>query len=295
MPSLLGFSPVLVSVLTLGGVGLVFGTLIAVANKKLKVWEDPRIDAVTDLLPGTNCGACGFAGCRSFAEGLIGNQAQPAGCTNMGEEGVAAVASYLGVEAGEAVKRVARLLCAGGRGLAVQQAEYRGLPTCRAAAAVAGGGKGCAWGCLGLADCEVACDFDAIVMLPNGLPLVDPVKCTACGDCVDACPKDLFVLMPIEHKLIVQCRSLIEGDPAEAICRVACTACGKCALDAKPGVIEIRDGLARVDYARNADAGPEAIGRCPTGAIVWVEGAQSLATTTKPEPVTAAREAVESR
>jgi len=273
---------ILVAVLTVGGVGLVFGGLIALAHKKLHVWEDPRIDAVTGMLPGSNCGACGFAGCRSFAEGLIGGAVQPAGCTQLPPDSIEEVAQYLGVEAGEAVRRVARLLCAGGADVARQQAEYRGLPSCAAAAAVAGGGKACTWGCLGLADCQVVCDYDAIRMSAFGLPVVDPVKCTACGDCVEACPKDLFVLMPVTQKLIVQCKSRIEGDEAETLCRVACTACGKCALDAAPGLIEMRDGLAVIDYARNAAATPDATVRCPTGAIAWVEGAQF---TNKQEPL----------
>ena len=265
---------ILLSALILGGVGLLFGGLIAAAHRKLKVWEDPRIDGVSELLPGTNCGACGYAGCRAFAEGLVAEKTQPAGCTNMGADGIEDVARYLGVEAGEAVKRVARLLCMGGAGLATQSATYRGLSTCGAAAAVAGGGKGCTWGCLGLADCAVACDFDAIVMNESDLPVVDPVKCTACGDCVDACPKNLFEIYPLEWKLIVQCKSLIEGDEAEALCKVACTGCGKCVLDAAPGVIAIRDGLAVVDHDKNDQAGPEAIDRCPTGAIAWVTGSQ---------------------
>jgi len=273
---------ILVAVLTVGGVGLVFGGLIALAHKKLHVWEDPRIDAVTGMLPGSNCGACGFAGCRSFAEGLIGGAAQPAGCTQLPPDSIEEVAQYLGVEAGEAVRRVARLLCAGGADVARQQAEYRGLPSCAAAAAVAGGGKACTWGCLGLADCQVVCDYDAIRMSAFGLPVVDPARCTACGDCVEACPKDLFVLMPVTQKLIVQCKSRIEGDEAETLCRVACTACGKCALDAAPGLIEMRDGLAVIDYARNAAATPDATVRCPTGAIAWVEGAQF---TNKQEPL----------
>jgi len=266
---------ILVAVAVVGGVGLAFGTLIAVAYRKLYVEEDPRIDAVTDLLPGTNCGACGFAGCRAFAAGLVQGATQPANCTNMGVDGVNEVAHYLGVDAGEAVRRVARLLCAGGAHVAVQQAEYRGLQSCAAAATVAGGGKGCSWGCLGLADCEVACTFGAIAMNRFGLPVVDPARCTACNDCVEACPKDLFVLMPLHRKLLVQCRSELEGDEAEALCRVACTGCGKCALDAAPGLIEIRRGLAVIDPARD-DLSPAAIARCPTNAIVWVEGAQCL-------------------
>jgi len=265
---------ILLSVAILGGVGLTFAALIAVTHRKFKVWEDPRIDAVADMLPGANCGACGQAGCRAFAEGVVAGSLQPAGCTVMGADDIVSLASFLGVEAGEANKRVARLLCAGGSDVAVQQADYLGLGTCKAAAAVAGGGKGCRWGCLGLADCEVSCDFDAIHMDANGLPVVDPAKCTACGDCVEACPKDLFVLMPIEQKLIVQCKSWLEGEEIEALCRVACNACGRCAADAAPGLIEMKNGLAVVDYSKNDLADPAAIARCPTGAIVWVEGAQ---------------------
>jgi ferredoxin len=169
---------------------------------------------------------------------------------------------------------VARLLCAGGADVAPPLADYRGLGTCKAAAAVAGGAKSCPWGCLGLGDCAVACTFDAITMSATGLPVVLPARCTACGDCVRACPKDLFVVMPASQRLIVQCKSQLEGDAAERACRVACTACGKCVVDAAPGLIEIRQGLAVIDYAKNALAGPEAIRRCPTGAIAWVQGAQ---------------------
>lgn len=265
---------VFLSAAILGGVGLTFGTLIALVHRGFRVFEDPRIDALVDMLPGTNCGACGQAGCRAFAEGLVGGSIQPAECTVMGSGEVDAVATYLGVDAGEAHRRVARLLCAGGCDVAPQRAEYRGLGTCAAAAAIAGGGKACSWGCLGLGDCEVSCDFDAIYMNRTELPVVIPERCTACGDCVDACPKDLFTLMPVDHHLLVQCRNLLEGDRAEAACRVACNGCKRCALDAAPGVIEIVNGLAVVNYERNEAAGPEAIARCPTGAIVWVEGAQ---------------------
>ena len=265
------------AVLIVGGVGLTFGLLIALANKRFKVWEDPRIDMVAALLPGNNCGACGLPGCRAFAEKAVAGAIAPAQCTVSSPEARADIAAYLGVDVGQATQRVARLLCAGGRDVAPERADYLGLPTCKAAAAVAGGGKGCVWGCLGLADCAVACTFDAIRMNAVGLPIVAPGRCTACGDCVEACPKDLFVLMPIEHKLLVQCKSLLEGDAAERLCRVACTACGKCALDAAPGVIAMTNGLAVVDYAKNDLAGPEATRRCPTGAIVWVEGAQFAA------------------
>jgi Na+-translocating ferredoxin:NAD+ oxidoreductase RNF subunit RnfB len=270
-------SGILTSVLILGGVGLTFGVLIALANKKLKVWEDPRIDQIVDILPGANCGACGLAGCRAFAEGVVEGVIAPAGCTVMGEGEREELAEFLGVDAGEASKVVARLLCAGGTDVAPRKARYHGLASCGAAVSVSGGGKGCAWGCVGFGDCQVACDFDAILMTANELPLVDVDKCTACGDCVVACPLDLFVLMPLDHKLIVQCRNLLDGDAAEAVCSVACTACGRCVQDAAPGLIEIDQGLAVVDYGKIATQNPEAVSRCPTNAIVWVEGAQGFA------------------
>lgn len=267
-------SAILTSVAILGGVGLTFGTLIALAHRKLRVWEDPRIDTVASLLPGTNCGACGYGGCRAFAEAAVAGEVQPASCTVMGEEEVQIVAGYLGVEAGEAQRRVARLLCAGGSNVAPRRAEYHGIESCAAAVAVSGGGKGCPWGCVGLADCMVSCTFDAIRMNRFDLPVVDPALCTACNDCVEACPLDLFVLMPLEQHLLVQCRNLFDGDAATDVCSVACNACGRCAVDAAPGLIEMRSGLAVIDYERIELEDPSAVARCPTGAIVWVEGAQ---------------------
>jgi len=233
--------PVLDSALILGGVGLFFGLLISLVNKRFRVWEDPRIGGVEEMLPNTNCGACGQPGCRAFAEALVSGREQPSGCTVMGAEDIEDVAGFLGVEAGAANKRVARLLCAGGKDEAHREADYSGFETCKAAAAVAGGGKGCTWGCLGLADCERVCDLDAIYMNEDELPVVIPERCTACNDCVETCPKDLFVLMPMDHKLIVQCRNLLHGDDAEDLCSVACNACSRCVADAAPGLIEMVD------------------------------------------------------
>ena len=267
-------NPILDSALVLGSVGLFFGFLIAMVNKKFQVWEDPRIDDVEELLPSTNCGACGMPGCRAFADAVVNGKEQPSSCTVMGPDDVADVASYLGVDAGEANKRVARLLCAGGKNEAIQNSDYAGLETCKAAASVAGGGKGCSWGCLGLADCEVSCLLDAIYMNDDDLPVVIPELCTACNDCVEACPKDLFVLMPIEQKLIVQCKNLLKGDAAEDLCSVACNTCNRCVADSEPGVIEMIDNLAVINYEKNALTDPKAILRCPTNAIVWVEGQQ---------------------
>ncbi len=265
---------VLDAILILGGVGLAFGILIALANANLTVWEDPRIGVVTSILPGANCGACGLPGCRSFAEAAVAGTIQVSQCSVATEASRDQIAGYLGVDAGVAVKRVARLLCAGGTDVAIQRAEYRGVATCGAAAAVAGGGKGCTWGCLGLADCERSCDFGAIHMNAHGIPVVDPVACTACGDCVEACPKTLFTILPVDQPLLVQCKNLMVGDDILSQCEVACTACGKCVQDAEPGLISIASGVAVVNQELAALADARAVARCPTNAIVWLSGAQ---------------------
>ena len=248
--------------------------LLAVANKRLYVYEDPRIEQVEELLPKSNCGACGTAGCRNFAEQVVDGKIEPAKCTVNAPDMNAYIAKYLGVSMGDVVKRVARLACAGGKHVARVRARYEGLDTCRAAATVGGGGKDCAWGCLGLGDCSVVCDFDAIAMDSHGLPVVDVDKCTACGDCVEVCPKALFSLQPITYKLWMACKNRADGDTAEAQCEVACTACGKCVADAAPGLMRLDGELAVVDYNQNHLAAPKAIERCPTGAIVWLEGGQ---------------------
>jgi Na+-translocating ferredoxin:NAD+ oxidoreductase RNF subunit RnfB len=201
---------------------------------------------------------------------MVEGSALPGKCTVINEDEREYIAAFLGVDVGAEEKVVARLACAGGLNVARNRAHYEGLRSCRAAALVAGGGKGCFWGCLGLGDCEVVCDLDAIVMDEHDLPVVIEDACTACGDCVDACPKDLFSLHPVSHRLWVACKNLQKGDAALAECEVACDACGKCAVDAPAGVITMKDNLPVVDYDRNHNV-RKAIERCPTGAIVWFD------------------------
>jgi RnfABCDGE-type electron transport complex B subunit len=257
------------AVLTLVGLSFLLASLLVLAHRKLHVDEDPRIDAAFRMLPGTNCGACGFPGCLGLAEAMVAGTALPAKCTVMNEDEREDVADYLGISVGAQEKVVARLACAGGTNVARNRAQYEGIASCRAAALVSGGGKACFWGCLGLGDCEAVCDFDAIYMNRHSLPVVIDDACTACGDCVDACPKDLFSLHPVSHRLWVACRNLEKGDAVLADCEVACDACGKCAADA-PDVISMVDNLPVVDYSRDHDV-RHAIDRCPTGAIVWYE------------------------
>jgi Na+-translocating ferredoxin:NAD+ oxidoreductase subunit B len=267
----LDVSHIAVTVAFMFGLGLILSSLLAVANRKLWVFEDPRIDAVEELLPNTNCGACGTAGCRVFAEALIAGETQPANCTVNSSDATGEIAEYLGIDAGDVVKRVARLACAGGSNVARNTASYSGMESCRAASVINGGPKNCSWGCIGLEDCAKVCDQNAITMNRHHLPVVDPDKCTACNDCVEICPKGLFSLEPVNQQLWVACKNLLHGDAAEAECEVACNACERCAVDSPEGLIEIKDNLAVINYEKNHLASTVAIERCPTGAIVWLD------------------------
>ncbi len=268
---------ILTAAAIMAGLGLVFGTVLALAYRFLKVEEDPRIEQVEGMLPGSNCGACGEPGCRALAEKIVGGVVAPSKCTVSSPERIDSIADFLGVDAGSEAKRVARLHCGGGVGRAFRVASYEGFENCRAAHLVGGGGLECSWGCLGLADCALACTFDAIEMNALKLPEVAVDLCTACGDCVDACPRDLFEILPVSQHLVVQCKAPLAADEARRICRVACDACGRCAADGAPGLIRMENNLPVVDYAASqGPAEPAATWRCPTGAIQWVESHQGF-------------------
>lgn len=259
----------IISGLVMLALGVLLGSILAIANKKLHVFEDPRIDVVESMLPGANCGACGMAGCRAFAEAVVTGQMPPGRCSVNSPDMVEKIAEFLGVDAGKTEKRVARLACAGGDNVARRFADYTGLDSCRAAMLVSGGGKTCTWGCLGYGDCVRVCQFDALTMSEHRLPVVDEIKCTACGNCVRECPKNLFSIHPLNHRLWVACSNKLRGKNAKNACAVACIGCGLCAKDA-PDLITMENNLPKVQYEKNDLASESAIQRCPTGAIVWL-------------------------
>jgi len=183
------------------------GPSLRTTDPSIPVFLDRAVSRALATDPGER-----FDTAAAFAEALTTGAALPGKCTVSSGEERAEIASFLGVDVGAEEKRVARLACAGGSNVSRNHARYHGEQTCRSAARVAGGGKGCFWGCLGLGDCDVVCDFDAIHMNAHNLPVVDEAKCTACGDCVEVCPKDLFSLHEESHRLWVACSSQEAGD-----------------------------------------------------------------------------------
>ncbi|MEW7976997.1 MAG: RnfABCDGE type electron transport complex subunit B [Candidatus Sedimenticola endophacoides] len=270
----LDFANLITAPAVMTGIGLFFGIILASAARLFRVDEDPRVQQTEEMLPGTNCGACGEPGCAPFAEAVVRGRVQLSKCTVASPDMIDDIAAFLGVEAGQQERRIARLHCAGGHTEAHQIAEYRGFDSCAAAAVISGGGKGCSWGCLGLADCAIACTFEVIHMNPNGLPVVESDGCTACGDCVEACPRDLFEIVAESQRLFVQCATPLDGEAATHLCSVACDACARCAADAPPGLIEMRDNLPRINYTTGLTVSAAPTRRCPTGAIRWIAGNQ---------------------
>jgi electron transport complex protein RnfB len=201
---------------------------------------------------------------------VVGGETIPAKCTVSSPQQRQGIADLLGVAPARWKSRWRAWPAAAAAMSPSCARATKGLKTCRAAAVVSGGGKECAWGCLGLADCANVCTFDAIHMDLHGLPVVDSEKCTACNDCVEVCPKGLFSLEAVSHRLWVACKNQADGDTAEASCEVACTACGKCVADA-PLKLMRRQQPGVVNYDWNDQATREPIERCPTGAIVWFE------------------------
>ncbi|HEY4706704.1 MAG TPA: RnfABCDGE type electron transport complex subunit B [Thermodesulfobacteriota bacterium] len=262
------FETLLISAISMGVIGAVLAGFLVFADKKLKVEEDPRIEALAATLPNTNCGGCGYPGCRMFAEALLKGEAPPTACVAGGNETAAQLASLLGVEAGSVKRMLAVVLCKGGNAEAVRSASYKGEMTCTAEH-LTGGGKGCTYGCLGLGECVDACKFDAMAMNADGLPVVFYDKCVGCGACARACPRYIIEMHPEDHKLFVYCRSRDKGAYAKKVCSVACIACGLCVKDCSvPGGIALKDNLAVVNYAA-APQNDESIKRCPTKCILY--------------------------
>jgi Na+-translocating ferredoxin:NAD+ oxidoreductase RNF subunit RnfB len=261
----------LAAALALAALAVVLSGVLLVAGRFLRVSEDPRLERLVALLPGTNCGGCGKPGCRAFAIALLAGEVSPAGCSVSSPAAQRRIADFLQVDVGTAVRRVARLACAGGRDVARMLASFDGVPSCATAAVVDGGGKACAWGCLGFGDCQRACTFGAISMSERGLPVVDEARCTACGDCVRACPKDLFRITSALQPLWVACNNPLAGNRLLEACQVACTACGRCVQDA-PEWLRLEHNLPRLVEQAPGPPPHAAIDRCPTGAIVWFTG-----------------------
>lgn len=217
---------ILTAILFAAVLGALLALIIGVAAKAFAVETDPRIETVTDMLPGANCGGCGYAGCADFGKAIVEGNTTPGQCPVASEEDGAQISEFLGIQVETKDPVVAIVKCCG-NGEATVRAPYNGVEDCRSAVVVAGGAKGCDYGCIGFSSCARACPFDAIE-IRDGLAIVHPELCVGCGKCVDTCPKALIELVPASVDVHVYCNSPEKGALKRKVCKTACIGCRKC-------------------------------------------------------------------
>ncbi len=261
----------LLAVISLSAIGVISAVILYLVAQKFKVIEDPKIDIVAELLPGANCGGCGLAGCRAFAEEIVKtSDLSKLNCPVGGSSTMNEIAAVLGLEAEEKDPMIAVVRCNGSRLNAPQKVIFDGASSCAFAHALSAGESGCPNGCLGLGDCVVSCQFDAIYISPEtGLPVVSDEKCVACGACVKACPRTIIEMRKKgkkDRRIFVSCINTEKGGPARKNCSVACIGCGKCVKECAYDAITMVNNLAYIDYEK-CKLCRKCAPVCPTGAI----------------------------
>jgi RnfABCDGE-type electron transport complex B subunit len=256
---------ILIPILTLGALGLIFGIGLAIASKRLVVQVDSRLEKIHGLLPGSNCGACGGAGCFGFAEMLLSGKKGVEACRVSEEAVKEKIAHLLGKSLEKQVKKTATLHCYGGTRVK-NRFIYKGIESCVSADLLLGGEKECVFGCLGYGDCQRICPFGAITMTEENLPLVHKDKCRACNKCVLICPKQLFSLNSVTHPVHIACSSHDSGKDTKSACPVGCIACGLCVKACPVDAIQVVDNLAVIDYHKCMSCG-KCVEVCPMHTI----------------------------
>lgn len=261
---------VLLTIVSLCSIGVTAAIILYFVAQKFKVFEDPRIEHVEEVLPGVNCGGCGYPGCRGFAEATVKSETLDGlFCPVGGSETMSLVAKTLGKEAQEQIPKIAVLKCNGTCNNRAKTNSYDGALSCAIQASLYSGETACQYGCLGCGDCVSVCNFDAIYIHENGLAVIDQDKCVACGACVKACPKDILELRfkgPKDRRVYVACSSKDKGGVAKKACSTACIACMKCVKECPFDAIVVENNLAYIDFEK-CKLCRKCVAVCPTGAI----------------------------
>ena len=237
------------SIILLGAMGLIFGAVLAYASKKFAVEIDERVEKIIEVLPGANCGGCGFPGCGGLANAIAEGKSPVNGCPVGGAAVASKVGEIMGVSASEGEKIVAKVICKGTCESAKDKYEYEGISDCRAAAALNSGAKACKFGCLGLGTCKDACKFGAIT-IQNGIAVIDEEKCVMCGKCIEICPKSIIIKKPEKQEVVVECSSKDKGKDVKDKCSAGCIGCKKCEKSCPVGAITVENNLATIDYSK---------------------------------------------
>ena len=253
------------------GLGLVFVIVLNIAHSRLKVEQDPMVEAILNVLPGANCGGCGLAGCSAYAEAVVKDNALMGRCGPGGDELVQNIGAILGIESAASTPIRPVVHCSAHYADQVNETQYRGVHTCGEAQVIPGA-MGCPYGCLGYGDCHEACEFGAIHVV-DGLATVDYTKCVGCGGCARACPRQLIEMLPLREDpmLVIACSTLDKAKDVRGYCKVGCMGCGLCAK-MTPNMFQMRNNLAVIDYEKygNQEERDKATDKCPRRMMVYV-------------------------
>ena len=260
---------VLYPTLIMGALGLAFGALLAFASIKFFVPTDERVSQIREILPGANCGGCGYPGCDGYAEGIVNEGAKTNLCAAGGTALAQGIAGVMGVAAEAAVPVRSFLKCRGTAEFCKKNAIYEGIQDCRSAAMVPGGSpNACAFGCMGLGTCVKVCVFDALSIV-DGLATIDVSRCVGCGTCVAICPKKVLALVPRSSNVQVFCNSNWKGPDVKKVCSVGCIGCGICARVCPEKAVTVENNLARIDASKCTNCGT-CVAKCPTKSIGYI-------------------------
>ncbi len=257
--------PILIATIVVTILGLAVGIALVLTEKKFHVEVDERVDRVRALLPGNNCGACGYAGCDAVAAVIVSRDAPVYACPVCSNEAVAAIGKIMGVEAGPADKRVAFVRCSGTCEKTSVRCAYIGVPDCRSAELSNLSVGECSYGCLGLGSCAKVCTVQAIT-IRQGVASVDPEVCIGCAQCTKACPKGLIQMTPAKKKYAVACFNKDKGAQVKKVCEAGCIGCGACAKVCEAGAIAVENNVASIDQAKCVGCG-KCADKCPTKVI----------------------------
>ena len=238
---------ILIALLVVASVGIIAGVLLALASHFFGIEDDPKVKMIRDVLPGANCGACGYAGCDSYAEAVAAGKAEPNLCIPGAKSVAEKLSEVLGVEVQAGESKVAFVGCNGNSCATCNKADYAGHGGCAAAKLVFGGPAACVYGCIGCGDCAAVCTSDAIC-IKDGLAHIDSSACIGCGRCVAACPNDIIKMIPVSSKVVVMCNNTEKGVIALENCENACIGCKKCQRNCSENAITVVNNLAIIDY-----------------------------------------------
>lgn len=261
------FLNILITVLVMAVLALVLGYALSFSSKLFHVKKDPRIEQISECLPGANCGGCGFAGCSDYAEKIVSEGVSVNKCPVGAGKVASEIAKIMGIDDMRPTVRMrAQVMCSGTNSLANRKYNYLGIDDCLSVAKLGNGPKECSHGCIGLGTCVKVCNFDAI-KVEKGVAVVEYEKCVACGMCVSSCPQHLIKLIPFDADVWVGCNSHDRGPVVRSLCKVGCIGCGICSKNCPADAISINEGVAVIDYTKCINCGT-CVELCPRK-IIW--------------------------